>query len=366
MEREERLLDKYLLPFLTCIFGIIIGIVINNVLQPHNGIALDSISGEKQAAQDDNNSDQLIDLQNRLNSTLLELAKLKRESQDNIDSELDSLLSVHSKESARRKSDLGVETRLTDLLGRKPTDEELKYAFMEIEKTRIEYQKKLNGNDIEEELLTNYTNEIIADDDKRTAWTERLKSTDGMTFLRTLNNYTFEPEEIISALSSESFPELFRRRVLGFEVYGEDFKEGKTIPPDGTTINFSVGIHTLNIRMWRRSKTFPKDILIKGKGMNNTLVKLNEISTRSQIRSLTFSDITIDCGNKYFIDIRKDEPVTIRLMRCRVIGFDMGAGGSVMMGGRVFGFYATDSVIEAGFGRSPGSGSLFRSNSKFF
>ena len=94
--------------------------------------------------------------------------------------------------------------------------------------------------------------------------------------------------------------------------------------------------------------------------MDDTLVKIDEISTRDEIHSLTFRDCTVDCGDDYLTDLRSKNPVTIRMIRCRVIRFDMGAGGSVMLAARSAAFYASDCRFEAGFGRSPGSGNLFR------
>lgn len=49
--------------------------------------------------------------------------------------------------------------------------------------------------------------------------------------------------------------------------------------------------------------------------MDETLVRLDEIGTRDEVHSLTFRDLTIDCGNDYFTDLRCDNPVTIRLER---------------------------------------------------
>jgi hypothetical protein len=108
------------------------------------------------------------------------------------------------------------------------------------------------------------------------------------------------------------------------------------------------------------NQEFPKDLVIEGRGMDVTLVTIDEISTRDEIHSLTFRDCTVDCGNDYLTDLRRDSPATIRMIRCRVVRFDMGAGGSVMLAARSAAFYASNCRFEAGFGRSPGSGNLFR------
>jgi hypothetical protein len=126
--------------------------------------------------------------------------------------------------------------------------------------------------------------------------------------------------------------------------------------PDGATISFPPGVHELRLP---RTERFPRDILVQGSGMDATLVRFAELDARDEVASLTFRDLTIDCQDDYFTDLR-NSPAAIRLERCRVVRFDMGAGGSVMLAARQAGFYAADCRFEAGFGRSPGSGNLFR------
>jgi len=87
---------------------------------------------------------------------------------------------------------------------------------------------------------------------------------------------------------------------------------------------------------------------------------LDELSTNSEVRSLTFRDLTVDCSDNYLTDLRSGNPATIRFENVRVVGFDMGAGGSVMLAARRAAFFASGCRFEAGYGRSPGSGNLFR------
>lgn len=158
-----------------------------------------------------------------------------------------------------------------------------------------------------------------------------------------------------------AFGNLFTRRLSGPVVNGAEDTGRREGFVDGTTVSFPAGVFA-----WRDSRMlgvrdFPKDLLVTGVGMDQTLVRLEEISARSSVRSLTFRNMTIDCNNNYMTDLRAREPVTIRLERCRVIGFDMGAGGSVMLAARRAAFYATDCRIEAGYSRTnAGFGNLFR------
>ena len=110
------------------------------------------------------------------------------------------------------------------------------------------------------------------------------------------------------------FAEFFERHTDGGAINGESLQRGVAIP-DGTTLSFGPGVSE-----WKSSdlrSTFPKDLVIEGRGMDTTLVKLDEISTRAEVHSLTFRDCTIDCGNDYFTDLRTQNPVTIRMIRCR-------------------------------------------------
>jgi hypothetical protein len=75
--------------------------------------------------------------------------------------------------------------------------------------------------------------------------------------------------------------------------------------------------------------------------------------------ALTLRDLTIHCNDNGLTDLRSRLPATIRLVRCRVIGFDAGHGGCDLFTGTVGAMLAEDSRIEMGFGRSPGNTELF-------
>jgi hypothetical protein len=150
------------------------------------------------------------------------------------------------------------------------------------------------------------------------------------------------------------FAALFERRTAG-PVVNAPTGPRDTLA-DGATISLPPGVHQLRLPETNR---FPRDLLVQGSGMDSTLVRFAELGARDEVHSLTFRDVTIDCQDDYFTDLRS-APAAIRLDRCRVVRFDMGAGGSVMVQADQVAFYATDCRFEAGFGRSPGSGNLFR------
>jgi len=163
--------------------------------------------------------------------------------------------------------------------------------------------------------------------------------------------------------SAERFGALFERRAGGPSIDGRNLDEKRPIA-DGTTITFPAGLCSWSVRRLGRSRdnSFPKDLLVVGAGMDATILRLDEFSSNDAIENLTFRDLTIDCGDDYMFDLRGDVPVSLRLERCRVFGFDMGGGGSVMLSADTAAFFASDSRFEAGYSRAGdrGFGNLFR------
>lgn len=162
-----------------------------------------------------------------------------------------------------------------------------------------------------------------------------------------------------TAGSSEAMAKHFQRSSTGPEIAAADLKSDTPLT-NGTTVRFGPGFHRMAVsRIGTGATAFPEDLVVVGDGMDRTIVRFDEFSARSVVRNMTFRDMTIDCGDDYLFDLR-NEPATIRMERCRIIRFDMGAGGSVMLAAPSAAFFASDCRFEAGFGRSPGSGNLFR------
>jgi hypothetical protein len=160
--------------------------------------------------------------------------------------------------------------------------------------------------------------------------------------------------------SAEKFGELFHRYAKGVAVEGSAATSLKDLR-DGMTLTYGEGSFSLDVRDRGDHEPLPKDLTIRGAGMDKTLLTLDELSSNDEVTNLTFEDMTIDCGDNYLTDLRSENPITLHLVRCRVVGFDMGAGGSVMLAAERAAFWAEDCHFEAGYGRTPaGFGNLFR------
>ncbi len=157
--------------------------------------------------------------------------------------------------------------------------------------------------------------------------------------------------------SPDEYGAMFERKAKGARIDSRSLTADTELQ-DGDTILFGPGIHFVNAQAIFNGKTIPKDLLLEGYGMDKSLIVLStELRPQGLVYSLTLRDLTIHCNDNYLEQMRGS--YTLRVERCRVIGFDMGAGGSNMLSGDTGAFYATDSRIEAGFGRSPNSGNLF-------
>lgn len=154
----------------------------------------------------------------------------------------------------------------------------------------------------------------------------------------------------------EDFERYFERKAAGPRVADWQW-DGETLLEDDTTVLLGPGIHRWDAAKWQAK--FPEDLEFAGAGMDETLLRLSEIQSRG-VRNLTFRDLTIDCDDNFLTDVRSRDEVTIHLVRCRVVGFDIGRDESVMIAAEWAAVWAEQCRFEAGYGRSPGSGVLFR------
>jgi hypothetical protein len=247
-----------------------------------------------------------------------------------------------------------VEAALRRFLGEPPTARHIEIALERARRSREGLRRAA------EQAEMSVARALAEEIKKERAFLEDQSRGGTMEMLRALRESRVRPFALLE--DRDSFGAHFTRQTSGPVIVGTTWKPSDPIP-DGTTLSFPAGAHVFKSSALDHVDRFPKDLLILGAGMDATLVRLDEIGTRKEIFSLTFRDLTIDCGNDYLTDLRRDEPVTIRLERCRVVRFDMGAGGSVMLAARVAAFFATDCRFEAGYGRYPGSGNLFRTSS---
>jgi hypothetical protein len=96
---------------------------------------------------------------------------------------------------------------------------------------------------------------------------------------------------------------------------------------DGTVLDFPPGVFRL--RRLRTSDSFPRDVTLRGAGMNGTLLLFGDLSTLGELRNFTLRDCTVFNENGPLFDLRA-RPASVLVERVRLIGFDCGAGGSVL------------------------------------
>lgn len=246
---------------------------------------------------------------------------------------------------------VAVETALERFLGEPPDARHVEIAVERVRRRRAELLQAAQQAEVS-------VARALAEEIKRErAFLEDQARGGTMEMLRALRKSRVRPFALLE--DSKRFGKLFSRQTSGPMIVGTTWN-GRDPLADGTTLSFPAGAHFFHSRALDHVDRFPKDLLLQGAGMDATLVRLDEIGPRVEIHSLTFRDLTIDCGDNYFTHLRRDEPVTIRLERCRVVRFDMGAGGSCMLAARIAAFLATDCRFEAGYGGAPGSGNLFQ------
>ena len=186
-----------------------------------------------------------------------------------------------------------------------------------------------------------------------------------LDLVRKLDRDWVSPQGLLT--SPERFGAFFERKARGGTLDPGRANASPDSLSHGDTIRVPAGRWPLDVQGLNRasrSKGYPRDLLIEGAGMDQSLLVLNdEFDVSTDVVNLTFRDLTIHADDNYVVQFRQG--FTLRLERCRVIGFDMGAGGSTAFNGRDGALYATGCRIEAGFGKSPWRGNLWRVNGVF-
>ena len=129
--------------------------------------------------------------------------------------------------------------------------------------------------------------------------------------------------------------------------------------PDGTTLSFPAGVHSLPDfgTYWREH--FPRDLTLRGAGMNATLLVLSsDLSAYDTVRNLTIENVTVHANDNYLFDVREPS-MSVTLRNARFTGWDMGAGASCLFGTEGLALRAVDCEFLGGYGRSPQHGRLF-------
>jgi hypothetical protein len=123
--------------------------------------------------------------------------------------------------------------------------------------------------------------------------------------------------------------------------------------PEALAFSFAAGRHEFAAS---RIRTPFSSLVLTGQGMDRTLAVLDRgLEPTAPFASIVFRDATIFADSE-IVHVRQG--AVVRFERCRLIGFDRGAGGSDAIGGGDLLLDAVDCRFEAGFGDAPGRGGL--------
>lgn len=129
--------------------------------------------------------------------------------------------------------------------------------------------------------------------------------------------------------------------------------------PDGSVVSFPAGVHRLEDFGSKWREHYPRDLVLRGAGMNATLLVLDsDLSAYDLVRNLAIEDLSLHTDDDYLFDVR-EPAMSVTLRRVRFTGWDMGAGSSCLFGTESLALRAIDCEFLGGYGSSPRSGQLF-------
>ena len=134
---------------------------------------------------------------------------------------------------------------------------------------------------------------------------------------------------------------------------------------DGTRLLFPSGCHRWDPSPYNVGMRLPKDLVIEGAGIDDTLVVMTtHLVGRDKVGVLTFRNLTIHCDDHELLGVGIN---VVRLDHVRVIGFDSRTVNEpgYLFRGQALALLAQDSVIESGFGSTPGQIQWFLGTSPF-
>lgn len=156
-------------------------------------------------------------------------------------------------------------------------------------------------------------------------WRDELDRGGAMGFLRALERErhpwgTAASEAALRVLADrEMFTRIFEAKATGPVVDGPT-ADWRTLA-DGTTLVYPEGVFAVG---WTPAmhKRFPRDLTLKGKGMDRTLLRVGSGMRYKvgEIHGLALLDLTADCGRDDLLAL--DGLATLRLERCRVLRVD--------------------------------------------
>jgi hypothetical protein len=145
----------------------------------------------------------------------------------------------------------------------------------------------------------------------------------------------------------ERFARFFERRVRGPRVDGPRRRPADPLP-EGATLAYPAGEFS-----WRAGgRGLPGELVVEGAGALSTTLRIEEIAGRDEAISITFRDLTIDCGGGT-LACCLDGPAMLRFERCRVTGLDPDGAAPVVLALRRGALWAEDTVFDAGACRGP-------------
>lgn len=125
----------------------------------------------------------------------------------------------------------------------------------------------------------------------------------------------------------------------------------------GTTFALDAGVWRLE-NVLPADGALPPDLTLAGGGVSRTLIFLGGLRPRGRVERFTLRDCTVFTDNQPLFDCR-GELAALTFERVRLIGFDAGLDPSPLVRARGLGVQMRDCDLLGGYGRAPGSGSLF-------
>lgn len=125
----------------------------------------------------------------------------------------------------------------------------------------------------------------------------------------------------------------------------------------GTTLSVDPGVWKLE-DVLPPDGTLPPDLTLAGGGTTRTLILVGGVRPRGRVERFTLRDCTVFTDNQPLFDCR-GELAALTFERARLIGFDSGLDPSPLVRARGLGVQMRDCELLGGYGRAPGSGSLF-------
>lgn len=162
-----------------------------------------------------------------------------------------------------------------------------------------------------------------------------------------------EPEAL-ELVRSERFAQLLAPRGGGGVMDGTRLQRDEAVAAS-TLLTYPAGVfqlHDLGKAARGSDWAYPQDVVVRGAGMEATLLFVDEQTSRGPMQRFSIENCTVFAGG--LTDLRADAPAALSLRNVRLVGFDTGAGGSAALylrGGSAL--LAVSCRFDSGYGRHP-------------